>query len=58
MADPEFTCEMLTDQILNDAILSILRKSFRDGVAAPIWMNREIMIAVWWKFKIKKFKTH
>ncbi|EJW71134.1 hypothetical protein WUBG_17959, partial [Wuchereria bancrofti] len=40
------TCKTFDEETLNDVILSIFKKSFRDGISALVWMNREIMITV------------
>ncbi|KAL3998889.1 Calcineurin-like phosphoesterase family protein [Acanthocheilonema viteae] len=45
-APVQFTCKTLNGQTLNNIIVSILEKSFRDGISALVWMNREIMIAM------------
>ncbi|VDK87379.1 unnamed protein product [Litomosoides sigmodontis] len=39
-------CKQLNYGILNSVIVSILQKSFRDGILALVWMNREIMISL------------
>uniref|UniRef100_A0AAF5PG48 Serine/threonine specific protein phosphatases domain-containing protein n=1 Tax=Wuchereria bancrofti TaxID=6293 RepID=A0AAF5PG48_WUCBA len=40
------TCKTFDEETLNDVILSIFKKSFRDGISALVWMNREIMITL------------
>ncbi|CAG9538819.1 unnamed protein product [Cercopithifilaria johnstoni] len=41
-----FVCRTLNAHILNAVIVTIIKKSFRDGISALIWMNRDIMIAL------------
>uniref|UniRef100_A0A915Q8B1 protein-serine/threonine phosphatase n=1 Tax=Setaria digitata TaxID=48799 RepID=A0A915Q8B1_9BILA len=39
-------CAAFNQHTLDILIITILKKSFRDGIPALIWMNREIMIAL------------
>ncbi|VDN92575.1 unnamed protein product [Brugia pahangi] len=43
---PPSKCKKFDEQTLNDIILSIFKKSFRHGIPALVWMNREIMITL------------